>query len=414
MAIFDRALRQGVTLMLVATAGSALNGGGVPVGRLLHGMRAASSPQPQAYYAATQPRQYVAYKVSGLSPEELDGDLSKTAWAEVGWSEDFVDIATSTLPQFRTRVKMRWDEDFLFVAAELTEPDVWATLTEHDSVIFHDNDFEIFVDANATTHYYKEFEMNALNTTWDLCLNKPYGDSGYENSSRVFGDQGWDMQPPLRCAVAIEGGSINAPATPNKKWTVEVALPLADLMYNSTEQKPRHGSFWRINFSRVEWNVKVNETTGQYYKDPSCQSCAEPGTAAEDNWVWSPQGEVAMHLPERWGILQFSDEAVNSTEVAAYDEWSVRCAAMELYYAEHAFAAANNGSFTTDVEYLASYSTLPFEVCTTCTTEITLTQTPEGANSFIASVASPDGLPLTGLIRADRFLTVAYDSAKES
>jgi hypothetical protein len=31
------------------------------------------------------------------------------------------------------------------VGATLQEPNVWATLTEHDSVVFNDNDFEIFV-----------------------------------------------------------------------------------------------------------------------------------------------------------------------------------------------------------------------------------------------------------------------------
>ena len=25
----------------------------------------------------------------------------------------------------------------------------------------------------------------------------------------------------------------------------------------------------------------------------------------EDNWVWSPQGLVDMHVPERWGVVQF-------------------------------------------------------------------------------------------------------------
>ena len=25
----------------------------------------------------------------------------------------------------------------------------------------------------------------------------------------------------------------------------------------------------------------------------------------EDNWVWSPQGAINMHLPERWGRLRF-------------------------------------------------------------------------------------------------------------
>ena len=32
-------------------------------------------------------------------------------------------------------------------------------------VIFHDNDFEVFVDADGSNHNYKEFEMNALNQT---------------------------------------------------------------------------------------------------------------------------------------------------------------------------------------------------------------------------------------------------------
>jgi len=25
----------------------------------------------------------------------------------------------------------------------------------------------------------------------------------------------------------------------------------------------------------------------------------------EDNWVWSPQGAVNMHIPERWGRVRF-------------------------------------------------------------------------------------------------------------
>ena len=37
------------------------------------------------------------------------------------------------------------------------------------------------------------------------CLNKPYLDSGYENSSRVFGSRGFDMLPRLRAAVYAPG-----------------------------------------------------------------------------------------------------------------------------------------------------------------------------------------------------------------
>jgi hypothetical protein len=32
--------------------------------------------------------------------------------------------------------------------------------------------WQIFVDADGSTHYYKESEFNAAGASWDLCLNK--------------------------------------------------------------------------------------------------------------------------------------------------------------------------------------------------------------------------------------------------
>ena len=68
--------------------------------------------------------------------------------------------------------------DMTNVGAELEEPHVWGTLRRHDSVIFHDNDFEVFLDPDGDNHVYGELELNALNTTWDLLLTKPYKDGG--------------------------------------------------------------------------------------------------------------------------------------------------------------------------------------------------------------------------------------------
>ena len=59
---------------------------------------------------------------------------------------------------------MLWDDDYFYIGAELREPHVWGTLTAHDSVIFHDNDFEVFIDPNGDNHEYYEFEINALGT----------------------------------------------------------------------------------------------------------------------------------------------------------------------------------------------------------------------------------------------------------
>ena len=119
------------------------------------------------------------------------------------------------------------------------------------------------MDADGSTHGYKELELNAANATWDLLLNKPYDDGGGENSSRVNGPAGWDMQPPLYSATHVEG-RLNDPSVPATRWSVEVALPLAQLAYNTTASVPPvNGSVWRINFSRVEWAVKVRALCAQ-------------------------------------------------------------------------------------------------------------------------------------------------------
>ncbi len=133
------------------------------------GAQAPAPPGP----TETPPKQYLCHKADG--PVAVDGDISDAAWAAAPWTDDFVDIQGDALPRprFRTRAKMLWDDTYFYVAAELSEPHVWGTITKHDAVIFQDNDFEVFIDPDGDNHEYYEFEMNALNTGWDLFLGKP-------------------------------------------------------------------------------------------------------------------------------------------------------------------------------------------------------------------------------------------------
>ena len=211
------------------------------------------------------------------TPIRVDGRLDDGAWAKASWTSDFVDIEgdAKPKPRFRTRAKMLWDEHYLYIAAELEEPEVHGTLTQHDSVIFKDDDFEVFVKPLPATASYYEFEMNALNTGWDLFLPKPYKMGGKADNS-------WDIRG-LKTAVQVQG-TLNKPGDADRGWTVEIAYPLDAFESRQHVPRPVNGTEWRINFSRVEW------TEGQ---------------AREDNWVWSPQGLVDMHVPEQWGFLRF-------------------------------------------------------------------------------------------------------------
>jgi len=235
-------------------------------------------------------------------------------------------------PRFLTQAKMRHDDNWLYIGAYIQEPQIWAYQTKHDSVVFMDNDFEVFLNPDGSTHYYKEFEMNAIDTTWDLLLNKPYMNGGYPNDT-------WDMKT-MKTAVFVDG-RVNDPSVKNVFWSVEIAFPLKDLGYkNSVNVPPKEGDYWRINFSRVEWHVQVVD--GKYVKVPNM---------VEDNWVWSNQGTINMHIPERWGYIQFSKNRVNTTRWVPDPQWPVRYILDQVYNGERMYAAVN-GYFTNDLKQL--------------------------------------------------------------
>ena len=239
----------------------------------------AAQPAPLSYQCYRAPR-----------APRLDGSLDDAAWRAAPWSPAFVDIegAAKPAPRYRTRMKMLWDDRYLYVGAQLEEPDVWGTLTQRDAVIFHDNDFEMFIDPDGDALNYVELEINALNTVWDLFLAKPYRDGGHaEDAFDIAG---------LRTGVRVLG-TLNRPGDADSGWTVTIAIPWRSLERASrTTSAPHPGRRWRVNYSRVEWRTTVAD--GAYQKVPGLR---------EDNWVWSPQGVVDMHQPERWGYVEFSD-----------------------------------------------------------------------------------------------------------
>jgi hypothetical protein len=244
---------------------------------------------PAKMHAENFPKSYRCQKI--VQPIHITGRGDDSAWKRAPWTDLFVDIEgyKKPLPRFRTRAKMLWDDQFLYVFAEMEEPHVWGTLTEKNAIIFHDNDFEVFIDPDSSGENYYEFEMNALNTIWELTLVKRYTQGG----PAIHGTN----LPGLISAVHVDG-TLNDPSDTDRGWSVEIAFPFTGLAKHrlSGACPPLPGDRWRINFSRVEWTHEIVD--GKYQKIPKAKK-------NEDNWVWSPQGLIDMHQPEHWGNLDF-------------------------------------------------------------------------------------------------------------
>ena len=251
-------------------------------------------------------RHYSCRKLAvSLKPDEV---LDDAAWKIAPWSEPFLDIEGSRKPEPRhaTWMKMLWDNNYLYVAAYLQDPDLWATMDKRDMVVFHENDFEVFIDpeyqnfkgSQANTQSYYELEFNVIETIFDLYLSREYRLGGIAHPE-------WNCEG-IQVHTKKYGTANNSTDT-DTGWMIEIRIPFKCLRPPATVagdtaeniragDSPEVGDKWRMNFSRVQWQL---EKVGAGY-------VKKPGTK-EDNWVWTPQWAVDMHRLEHWGVVKFTD-----------------------------------------------------------------------------------------------------------
>ncbi|MBE5966511.1 MAG: carbohydrate-binding family 9-like protein [Lachnospiraceae bacterium] len=275
-------------------------------------------------------------------PFLLNGRLDKPFWEDAPFTSDFLDIEGEHMPcpRFLARAKMLWDDENFYFGAQLDGDEIWGYVSERDAVIFQDNDFEIFIDPDSDTQQYYEFEMNVLNTIWDLFLPVAYRDGGKALN-------GYDIKG-LRTAVYVDG-TINDPSASNKSWSVEVVIPFAALTECLPQTwTPKEGEYYRVNFSRVQWKTDVID--GKYQKRTD-SSTEQP--LPEDNWVWAPTGVINIHYPELWGFVFFTGTGKESPAYTIpedeYRKWELR----KLYYAQQIFLDLN-GHYSNRLEELIS------------------------------------------------------------
>ena len=185
------------------------------------------------------------------TPPTIDGKGDDWQWQTARELSPLRDIEGAAIPH-ECRIKMLWDDDNLYILADMDEKHLWATLTEHDSVIYRDPDFEVFIDPDGDGLNYIELEINALNTTWDLFITRPYR----FDDPHILHD--WEI-PGLKHAVNLRG-TLNDSRDTDEGWSVELAIPWSSITSHATQPRtgkaPAPGTEMRFNFSRVNWQVR--------------------------------------------------------------------------------------------------------------------------------------------------------------
>ncbi|MEQ8675320.1 MAG: carbohydrate-binding family 9-like protein [Aggregatilineales bacterium] len=266
--------------------------------------------------------QYTARRVA--KPLQINGDLSKTAWQNATWTPRFVDMASGSPGFYNTRAALLWDDEALYIAFRVEEPFVEAQHTERDSIIFQENDVEVFIDGGDC---YYELELNAIGTIYevffiwrdafkrggpfdlpefDLFDDRTFSFGGdYDRTPASFwrgthprggrwAFTGWDF-PGLQVATQIQG-TLNDDSDIDRSWTAEIALPWQGMTHlaNGRSLPPQAGDVWRIFLGRFQ---KLMNAGKEIIPHPA--------------WVLSPHGIYDTHQPACFPYIAFSDEMIS-------------------------------------------------------------------------------------------------------
>lgn len=226
---------------------------------------------------------------------EINGNLDKYPWENVPKSQ-LVDLVTGESAFMKTEIAALWDKDYFYVAFWIEEPNVQAYLRKRDSLIYTENDIELFI---AGEDCYYEFQINALGTIYevfyiwqdaytkqsrfncsefDLLTRKVDVLGGFQDvlrynkhpRGRRWAFMDWDF-PGLKTAVDVQG-SLNDNSDRDIGWTVELAFPWKSMSsLFGKNYIPKIDNLIRVNFSRFE-KLSYNDNIPKFHPGWSLNS----------------------------------------------------------------------------------------------------------------------------------------------
>lgn len=235
-------------------------------------------------------------------------------WDAVPKSPPFVNIVNGKRALYETRVAVAWTDADLYVRYWAEEPFLTSTLETRDSLLFAENNVELFIDGGDV---YYELEVNARNVVYEVLF--AWQDVWEEVAARfpeldplapgayTFGGnndrqprhfwQGthprglrwaftnWDL-PGLETDVRLHG-TLNDDSDRDQGWDALVKIPWDSLTRFGGPGRaapPDPGDVWHFQFARYERLEELDTSVG---------------------WAWTPVGDPDNHAPEKFTPIRF-------------------------------------------------------------------------------------------------------------
>lgn len=203
-----------------------------------------------------------------------DGRLDEKAWQECEPIQ--LTGRDGKTPMQKTSARILWDNDFIYVAFDCEDQNIWSTFTKRDQPLYNEEVVEIFIDPDGDGNTYLELEVSPLGIFWDgFILNHGPG--------KIKGILAWNSET-IRWGVHLNGTQ-NNPNDIDQSWSAEIAVPIKDLA-TAPNRPPKPGDKWRLNLYRID----------------------HPDSNTSEESLWSPVSGPSFHDPDKFGEVTFSGE----------------------------------------------------------------------------------------------------------
>lgn len=210
------------------------------------------------------------------APPRIDGRLTDRVWQEAKGTGPFVETRFGGKAALQAEAKLLWDRRHLYVAVDVRDELLRASHTEHDSHLWEQDCVELMIDPDGDAKNYFEIQVSPRGVVFDTRFDR-------RRRPAPYGRPEWDGR--VRAAVDAKG-TLDDDAS-DGGYSVEIAIPWhAFSLEGAPVRPPEIGDHWRINVYAIDL-----------------------GRERQRAAAWSPLGMGDFHVPSRFGILRFEEEA---------------------------------------------------------------------------------------------------------
>ncbi len=197
----------------------------------------------------TKARSHRVYRAA--SSPVIDGKLDEVLWRSARPTAPFVQPHGQVLsPKWTTQGRLLWDDQNLYVGLSGRDDDVTNTNTTHDSTLWEQDVFEVYLDPGSDGKEYIELQVTPTGAVFDA-LFVTHRKPRWQDAAKyeITG---------LEAKAFAEGTVNDASGAPDKKWSVEIKIPWASLPGMSGP--PKAGDEMAANLYRID--LKTSSRAG--------------------------------------------------------------------------------------------------------------------------------------------------------